>query len=198
MAQHPDRARRHQATSDRPTFPAGLVSGDDARAVIVRLDLDYDTAQIVREVRRLVATVRGAARERNASATRKPRGRPKVPADRAVYAGVVRREVEALHRGLKAAWPKIRTTKHAAARRLLVADVIRRTLQWADDDTRAKPKRERWPVARPGTPRTLARDIAAQAIKERLTGLTAREIAVLVIARQRGLTPSNVEKLARK
>jgi len=170
--QHPNRRPRHQATAARPTFAAGLVSGDDARAVILRLDLDYDTAQIVLAVRRLIATARAAERDRKSNATRRTRGRPKPPAAlRAAFVTVVRREVGALHAALKSAWPEIRKAR-PPARAAVIAAVIRRALQIDEGDP----------------------------IKAEVLDFTLgpRRIAVLVIARQRGLTASAVEKLARE
>jgi hypothetical protein len=148
------------------------VSGDDARAVILRLDLDYDTAQIVLAVRRLVATARAAERDRKSDATRRPRGRPKPAAAlRAAPATVVRREVDALHAALKSAWPEIRKAR-PSVRVAVIAAGIRRALHLGEADP----------------------------IKAEVLDFTLgpRRIAVLVIARQRGLTPSAVEKLARK
>jgi hypothetical protein len=72
---------------------------------------------------------------------------------------------------LKSAWPEIRKAR-PPARVAVIAAVIRRALQIGEADP-----------------------IKADAVD---FTLGPRRIAVLVIARRRGLTPSAVEKLARK
>jgi hypothetical protein len=90
-------------------YPVCITSDLDGDLLDVRLDLRCTNAEIVRELRALVALARGELRERKAAPTR-PAGRPRSAlTEHPFYAGVVRREVEEMRAALKAAWPRGKT-----------------------------------------------------------------------------------------